>query len=210
MTDSSKTQALGVPEETAFAPQRTVLGLRPPRFAVLVFCVLASVLACLWWALGEYRDTLRTITEGKVYQSGLLAPDDLRNEARRLGIRTVIDLREPPEEVRDERAVLSALGVKHIHLPSTQVPDDGTVNRFLELMNDPVAYPVLIHCYHGTGRSVLFSAIYRVEFEGWDREKARLATRTALRWLLPDASFAAEAPKGAYLLKYPTRRSATD
>jgi len=206
MTDGNSTGAQTVREGTAFVPERTFLRLRPPVFAVLVLCVLASVVAGLWWALGEYRDTIRTIAEGRVYQSGVLAPDDLRDEVRRLGIRTVIDLREPWEEVQGEKAALSALGVEHVHMPTGQIPEEGTVNRFLDVMSDPTIYPVLIHCHHGTGRSVLFSAIYRIEFEGWDRERARLATRSTLRWLFPGASFAADAPKGDYLLKYAARR----
>lgn len=176
---------------------------------IAVLGVLTGVVAALWWALGESRDTVRAITEGKVYQSGEIALDDLREVVQRLGIRTVIDLREPVEDVQGEAAVLSALGVRHIHLPSTQIPDDGTVSSFLDIMREPVTYPVLIHCLHGTGRSVLFSAIYRVEFEGWDRERARLATRSRLRWLFPGASFAVDAPKGAHLMQYESRPRAT-
>lgn len=186
--------------------RRTFLHLRPAVLAAVVLCILAIMVACLWWALGEYRDTIRTITEGRVYQSGVLAPDDLRDEVRRLGIRTVIDLREPWEEVKGERAVLLALGVEHVHMPTGHIPEEGTVNRFLDVMSDPATYPVLIHCHHGTGRSVLFSAIYRIEFEGWDRDQARLATRSKLRWLLPGASFAIGAAKGDYLLNYALHR----
>ncbi len=207
MADGKTTRPQAVPAGTAFVPQRTFLRLRPPVLAVLLLCVLASVVACLWLALGEYRDTVRTITEGRIYQSGVLAPDDLRDEVRRLGIRTVIDLREPLGEVQGERAVLLALGVEHVHMPTGQIPEESTVSRFLDVMSDPATYPVLIHCHHGTGRSVLFSAIYRIEFEGWDREQARLATRSNLRWLLfPGASFAVGAPKGNYLLEYALHR----
>jgi protein tyrosine phosphatase (PTP) superfamily phosphohydrolase (DUF442 family) len=202
MIDGNSTGAQALPEGAGPAPQRTFL--RPRVLAVAALCILASVVACLWWVLGA--DRVRTIAEGSVYQSGVLAPDDLREEVRRLGIRTVIDLREPWEEVKSEREVLSALGVEHVHMPTGQIPEDSTVSRFLDLMSNPATYPVLIHCHHGTGRSVLFSAIYRIEFQGWDREQARLATRSSLRWLSPGASFAVDAPKGVYLLKYAARR----
>lgn len=206
MSDGKTTGSELPARVAASASQRASLRLRPSVVAVYALSILASVTVCLWWAFGESRDTVRTIAEGRVYQSGLVAPDDLRNTVQQLGIRTVIDLRVPLEEVQGEREVLSALGVKHIHMPVEVIPDDGTVSRFLDVMADPAAYPVLIHCLHGTGRSVLLSAIYRIEFEGWYREKARLATRSRVRWLFPGASFAVEAPKGAYLLKYQTRR----
>lgn len=200
MTDGNTSGAQALPEGAALAPRRTAV--RP--WIVAALCVLASVLVGLWWVLGA--DQFRTIAEGSVYQSGVLAPDDLREKVRQFGIRTVIDLREPWDEVKGEREALSAQGVQHIHLPTGQIPEDGTVSRFLDLMSNPATYPVLIHCEHGTGRSVLFSAIYRIEFQGWEREQARLATRPALRWLVPGASFAVGAPKGDYLLTYALRR----
>ena len=204
MTDGNSIGTQALPEEAVLAPRRTFLRARV--LAIAALCILAIVVAGLWWALGQSRDTLHTITEGRVYQSGVIAPDDLRDTVRRLDIRTVIDLREPWEEVKSEREVLSALGVVHVHMPTGQIPEDSTVSRFLDLMRNPDTYPVLIHCLHGTGRSVLFSAIYRIEFEGWERERARLATRPALRWLFPGASFAVGAPKGDYLLQYALRR----
>ena len=196
--------------DTATAPAAADLARRRAKIrwrglvlAILGLSVLASALTYVWW--DTRRDRIRTISEGRVYQSGEFTPEQLRHEVRRLGIRTVIDLREPPEEVRSESVVLSAIGVRHVHLPSAWVPEQDTVDRFLEVMRDPAAYPVLIHCKHGTGRSVLLSAVYRIEFEGWDRERARLATRSTVRWLMPGASFAADAPKGKFLRDYAKR-----
>jgi protein tyrosine phosphatase (PTP) superfamily phosphohydrolase (DUF442 family) len=202
MTDGHTTGAQALLEGAALAPQRTFL--RPRVLAIASLCIVAIVAAGLWWVYGANR--VRVVAEGSVYQSGVLAADELRGEVRRLGIRTVIDLREPWDEVKGEREVLSAIGVTHVHMPTGQIPPDSTVNRFLELMSDPATYPVLIHCEHGTGRSVLFSALYRIELLGWERERARLATRSALRWLLPGASFAVGVPKGDYLLAYALRR----
>lgn len=206
MTDGNSSGAQALAERPVPAPQRTFR--RPRALAVATLSILAIVVPGLWWALGHSQDTIHTIAEGRVYQSGVIAPDDLRDTVRRLGIRTVIDLREPWEEARGEREILSALGVVHVHMPTGQIPEDSTVSRFLDLMNNPATYPVLIHCLHGTGRSVLFSAIYRIEFEGWERERARLAARPALRWWFPGASFAVGAPKGDYLLAYASRRRA--
>ena len=40
-------------------------------------------------------------------------------------------------------------------------------------MDDSSNYPVLIHCYHGVGRAQMFSALYRIEYEGWTNQEAR-------------------------------------
>ncbi|MGH8642279.1 MAG: dual specificity protein phosphatase family protein [Burkholderiales bacterium] len=172
--------------------------------AAFVLLVLAGLLGGLWWSQG--KGGVRTITQGRVYQSGVLSAEDLRRVVRQQGIRSVIDLRQPLEEVQPEIAVLSALGVKHIHIPSAQVTEDAAVKRFVEVMSDPATYPVLIHCQHGIGRSVLFSAIYRVEFEGWDREQARQASLRPIRRIVPGGTFAVNGPKGSYLLGYMSPR----
>jgi len=155
----------------------------------------------------QSKQGVRAITEGKVYQSGALSDSALEKAVKRHHLRTVIDLRKPPdddpEKIEHEGEVLAALGVDHVRLPAGQVPLDSTVDQFLEVMSDPSSYPVLIHCHHGFGRSVLFSALYRIEFEGWDNEAARHATRHFLR--LPFSSFDDEEEKGAYLKNYVPR-----
>jgi protein tyrosine phosphatase (PTP) superfamily phosphohydrolase (DUF442 family) len=152
------------------------------------------------WVFFQYR--FATITEGQVYKSGAMPEDEILERVREHGIRTVIDLRlHYPDDVARERESLKKVGVKHFHLPTEQVPEDETVDAFLEIMKDPANRPVLIHCRDGEGRAVLFSAIYRVEFEGWDTERARRATRI-LSWR---GGFKPGSDKGEYLRTYVPR-----
>lgn len=154
------------------------------------------------WAMSDHRFTV--ISEGKVYQSGTMHSEDLVKTVRQYGIRAVIDLRKEGEDVLAEHSAMTREGVKHFSLPARQVPADDTVDRFLDIVGDPKNRPVLIHCKHGEGRAPLFAAIYRIEFEGWSRERARRATR-----LLPfGGSFAPDRRKGIFLLNYEKRRSA--
>jgi protein tyrosine/serine phosphatase len=39
-------------------------------------------------------------------------------------------------------------------------------------MADPKNYPVLVHCFAGIHRTGAYTAIYRMEFEGWSNAKA--------------------------------------
>ena len=78
-----------------------------------------------------------------------------------------------------------------------------TVIEFLKIVGDPANRPVLVHCHHGTGRSVLLSSVFRVEFENWDNETARRAVEP-LHWR---GNFAPGAPKGRYLLSYQPHRT---
>jgi protein-tyrosine phosphatase len=48
----------------------------------------------------------------------------------------------------------------------------SAVAPFLAIMDDPANYPVLIHCRAGLHRTGIYSAIYRMEYQGWSRDAA--------------------------------------
>ena len=156
------------------------------------------------YALWTMEPTVVTISEGRVYKSPTLPTGELLEVVKERGIHTVIDLRENLDDVAAEGAALATVGVKHISLPTPQVPSDETVASFLNVLDDETTYPVLIHCRHGEGRAVLFSSVYRMEYENWDNESARHATRPA--WRLPFSSFDLDEPKGAFVGAYVPRK----
>jgi protein tyrosine phosphatase (PTP) superfamily phosphohydrolase (DUF442 family) len=162
------------------------------------------------------RHRLGTVSEGQLYKSAAMPPRTMASVAKELGLRTVIDLRTSTEgqdstnttaqdAIDAEAAALRAAGVRHVHLPTGQVPTDETVRRFLEVLDDPASRPALVHCHHGVGRAELFAALYRIEFEGWSNAKARDATR----WIVAGSSFSDGAEKGRFLLQYQPRRKAS-
>jgi len=124
----------------------------------------------LYWAHVDNR--FLGISEGKLYQSAEMPLGKLREKITAKGIRTVVDLRSPRKEVDRERMYLTELGVKYINLPSGQHPEDQVIDSFLEIMVQKENLPVLVHCKHGMGRSVLLAALYRIEFEGRSGEDA--------------------------------------
>lgn len=153
----------------------------------------------LYWSRIEHR--FRTITPGRLYQSGSLSHAMLEHKVEQYGIRLVVDLRnDPPEILRDEEEFLHGHGVDYLSLPTPQVPALETVDAFLSRMELQEG-PVLVHCEDGWGRSLLFSALYRVEFEGWSPEEARLSTCFFPRW----GNFAPDSPKGRFLSNYRSR-----
>jgi protein tyrosine/serine phosphatase len=153
------------------------------------------------------------ISENKVYKSGVIPPQKIASYIQNHQINSVIDLRFPhttdkvnnpeiPQELTAEKEAVEKLeGVTYFNLGTDQVPTQETVDKFLDIMDDSSNYPVLIHCYHGVGRAQLFSAIYRIEYEGWSNQDAREQTRI----LLKGCSFDEGAPKGEYLINYKPR-----
>ena len=169
---------------------------------------LVATAAYLYHVHINYR--FMTITEGKVYKSGAMPPEKLTNVVQRHHIKTVIDLRQEEEKdaIAAEHAAMAAIGVTHVNIPSHQAPVQTTVDKYLAVIDDPSVFPVLIHCHHGVSRAVLFSAIYRMEYEGWENEKAHGATR----FMTYKSSFDRGTRKGDFVLNYKPRHriSATD
>jgi protein tyrosine phosphatase (PTP) superfamily phosphohydrolase (DUF442 family) len=152
------------------------------------------------WVVFNHR--FSTVAEGRIYRSGAMLPETLVDKVRRYGIKTVIDLRRYSNKVDAERSALEQVGVRHFHIPSRQIPTNETMEAFFEVMDDHADPPILIHCKHGEGRSVLFAAIYRMEYEGWSNERARRASRF-LSFL---GSFSPNSRKGIFIRNYVPRR----
>lgn len=197
------------------APRERRILRRPLRTLAIVFgaVLLAIGGTYAWWATAGHR--LVTITEGQVYQSAEVEPDDLVALSRERGFKAVIDLRDTrPEAIEAEHAALEAAGIRHLHVPSLQEPTAATIENVLALMADPANRPLLIHCEHGEGRSVLFAALHRIENEGWSNEEAwRGASRlpaalSFLNWLVPGiASFSRNGSKGRILFGYESKHA---
>jgi len=139
-------------------------------FFTIITLVSASIgIAYVYEVYFNYRFTV--VSANKVYRSGEMPPEELQKRVKQYGIKTVIDLRNQGDDhnnaIEKEHLAMKQVGVKHINLASQQVPRDETVDKFLKIMQEKKNLPVLIHCYHGIGRAVLYSAAYRIEFEGW-------------------------------------------
>lgn len=153
-----------------------------------------------YWSIVESRFT--TVTKHQLYQSGRMEPDKLIRMAEEHGIRSVVDLRNTHEDAveieAERRALENSEEITYYHLPTGHVPSEETVLKFLEIVGDPANRPALVHCRHGTGRSVLFASLFRVEFENWDNETARRAVEP-LHWR---GNFGPNSVKGKYLISY--------
>ena len=105
-------------------------------------------------------------------------------------------------DIEAERAAVDKIdGVTHHSIPSDQVPTQANLDSLFNILDQEDAYPVLMHCYHGTGRAQIYSAIYRIEYEDFSNEEAREKTRI----LLKGSSFDDGKPKGEFLKAYKTR-----
>lgn len=180
--------------------------------------ILLFVLALLFG--GKYlcdmniNHNFETITEGKVYKSGVIPPDEIETYVKKYHIKSIVDLRfpgtgddvnnpeNPAELSAEQNAVAKISGVNYFNDGSDQVPNKENLIKFYKIMDNPANYPVLIHCYHGVGRAELYSAVYRIEYENWDKDEARTSTRFLTKW----SSFDLGKPKGDFLHNYISRK----
>jgi protein tyrosine phosphatase len=182
---------------------------------VLAIVVLAALIFGKSYVYDyKINHNLETITEGKVYKSGVIPPDELPEYIKKYNIKSVVDLRFPgtgddvnnpeiPAELTAEKEAITKIpGVNYFNNGSDQVPAKKNLDYFFKIMDNPDNYPVLIHCYHGVGRAEIYSAIYRIEYENWDRDKARTNTRFLTKW----SAFDLGKPKGDFLHSYIKRK----
>jgi protein tyrosine phosphatase (PTP) superfamily phosphohydrolase (DUF442 family) len=148
-----------------------------------------------------------TISDGKVYKSGVIPPDKIEDYVKKYHIKSIVDLRGPvdpdtinnPEkttEIWAEKQATSKIeGLNYYNIPSHQVPNKETLNKFYKVIDDPKNYPILIHCYHGIGRAQVYSAVYRIEKENFSNEDARQNAAFPVKF----SSFDDGTPKGEFL-----------
>ncbi|MDP9438143.1 MAG: protein tyrosine phosphatase family protein [Actinomycetota bacterium] len=99
------------------------------------------------------------------------------------GYRTVIDLRTSGEDRGlDEPEAIRRAGMEYVSIPvGHEDIDDGTFDKFRELMADQVRRPVLVHCSSANRVGALLVP-YLVLDEGKSAEEASLtASRVGLR-----------------------------
>ncbi len=120
-------------------------------------------------------DTIDIKNFGKVndhiYRGGQPKSADYRQLVE-IGVKTIVDLRsdrEPGARVAAERA-----GLRYINLPMAprSYPQADAAKRFLEIVKDPANGPVYVHCAGGRHRTGAMLAVYRMEVDGWNIERA--------------------------------------
>jgi tyrosine-protein phosphatase SIW14 len=155
-------------------------------------CVFAGFILLLLvggpCAYARYRHhTLRNfhvVHEGILYRSGQLTVAGLARLVHDYRIKTVVTLRdahnpgdEPPD--LDEEEWCRKEELNHFRLPQLpwlahdgSVPNQVNVDRFLEIMNNPANYPVLVHCLAGKHRTGAMCAVFRMEHDHWTNQQA--------------------------------------
>jgi len=112
------------------------------------------------------------VDEG-LYRGAQPSDKDL-SELKKMGIKTIVNLRTSNVEAEKEKA--ERLGLRYFSLPMSggQSLDryETTAEKFLTIANDLSNRPVYAHCHYGIHRTGTMVAVYRMEKYGWSLETA--------------------------------------
>ena len=114
-----------------------------------------------------------------VYRGAQPTRDGFTNLSK-LGIQTVIDLREPGDRSATERKWVTDAGMRYVSVPmyGMAAPSNESVLKVLGLLEDRGTGPVFVHCKRGADRTGGVIACYRVEHDHWQNDRALAEARS--------------------------------
>jgi protein tyrosine/serine phosphatase len=92
----------------------------------------------------------------------------------KLGIKTIVDLRESGDRSVVEEKMVRAAGMEYVAVPMNgmEAPSNDKVVKVLALLEDTSTGPVFVHCKRGADRTGAVIACYRMEHDRWKNDQA--------------------------------------
>jgi tyrosine-protein phosphatase SIW14 len=119
-----------------------------------------------------------------VYRGAQPTPEGFAS-LKKLGIETVVDLREPGDRSALEQKAVTAAGMRYVSVPmyGMSKPADESVQKALGMLEDSSTGPVFVHCRRGADRTGAVIACYRIEHDRWKNEQALAEAKSlGMRW----------------------------
>lgn len=111
--------------------------------------------------------------DGHVYRGAQPTGEGFTYLAK-IGVKTVVDLREHDERSLAEERVVTAAGMQYVNVPMTGLtpPTEAQITKILALLEDYTTGPVFVHCQRGADRTGAVIAAYRIDHDHWDNARA--------------------------------------
>lgn len=90
-------------------------------------------------------------------------------ELKKMGVTTIINLRAN----HSDRELIKGLGFRYVEISlNAGDTDEKNVIKFLKVATNPNNGIMFIHCQHGSDRTGMMIATYRMLVQGWTRDEA--------------------------------------
>ncbi len=111
--------------------------------------------------------------DAHVYRGGQPTDEGLQYLAK-LGVKTIVDLRETGDRSNAEERVVTGAGMKYVNVPMTGLtpPTDAEITGILAILEDNTTGPVFVHCLRGADRTGAVIAAYHISHDKWDNARA--------------------------------------
>ena len=111
--------------------------------------------------------------DAHVYRGGQPTEEGFHYLAK-LGVKTIVDLREADSRSQAEQRAVTAAGMTYVNVPMTGLtpPTDAELTRILALLEDSTSGPVFVHCRRGADRTGAVIAAYHIDHDKWDNVHA--------------------------------------
>jgi tyrosine-protein phosphatase SIW14 len=108
-----------------------------------------------------------------VYRGAQPTEEGFRYLAK-IGVKTVVDLRESDHLATAEETLVTGLGMHFVGVPMTGLtpPTDAEITKILGLLEGAQAGAVFVHCKRGADRTGAVIAAYRIDQDHWDNARA--------------------------------------
>jgi protein tyrosine phosphatase (PTP) superfamily phosphohydrolase (DUF442 family) len=111
--------------------------------------------------------------DAHVYRGAQPTEEGFRYLAK-LGVKTIIDLREADSRSKREERVVTGAGMKYANVPMSGLtpPTEAEIGKILAILAASPTEPVFVHCRRGADRTGAVIAAYHINSHGWDNARA--------------------------------------
>lgn len=161
-------------------PHHAARGTKQPASAsyISMFSPRIFLLSALIWSVPVFAGSAPGIhnfdkVDAHVYRGAQPTTEGFQYLAK-LGVHTIVDLREAGDRAQAEERVVTGAGMQYINVPMTGLtpPTDAEIVKLLAIMEDGTTGPVFVHCWRGADRTGAVIAAYHIDHDQWDNNRA--------------------------------------
>lgn len=164
--------------ETKDFERRSIVGASRPRKILTLGALIGIPIVCFAlagiWYESPFPKNFAPVDENKLFRSGTVTLNQLKNVADKYKIKSVLCLLNPDvPAVAQEQAAAEKLG---LHWFNVKLPGNGSSTpeqreQIKKVLDAPDIQPLLVHCAAGANRTGLAIGLYRIHHQGWTAEQ---------------------------------------